>query len=423
MKITSRTKKIWDVVVIGGGPAGMMAATTAADTGATVLLLEKNQTLGKKLRITGGGRCNVTNNRPVNRDMLEKYPTEGKFLFSTFSQHGVSESINWFTSRGVELKEENEQRLFPVTDSAETIFETLYQALQKSGVDIESNSAVKNIVYKMTENQWEVQTVHQTFFTKSCILATGGLARPETGSTGDGFELLQQLGHTIVPNNFALVPLTLKNNWVRTLSGVTLSDIKLTIRAADRKHSVHTGKLLFTHVGVTGPTILNMSKTIGELLSYGSVTLLVDLLPQLDDTQLKEKLNTVLSEHSNKKIRNTLGSIIPAAVAKVVLEELLIAGDTPCHSVSKHDRVALRRYLKAMPLEVAGLLGSAKAVISAGGVDLTEVHFKTMESLLCPHLYIVGDLLNINRPSGGYSLQLCWSTGWVAGQHAGLGSK
>jgi len=411
--------RMWDVIVIGGGPAGMMAAATAGARGKRVLLLEKNPSLGKKLLITGGGRCNVTNNKPDIRTMQAQYKGAGKFLFSLFATHGVRESIDWFASRGVTLKEENEGRLFPTTNSARTIFDTLVAEMKKTGVVVQTKAGVKGVKRDKKSSAFLVTLLSgETLRAHTCIIATGGTSRPETGATGDAYQWLKSLGHTVVPNSFALVPLALKTGWTKKLAGITLTDIKLTIFADGKKHSAHDGKVLFTHVGITGPTVLNLSKTVGELLSHSDVTLMLDLFPKRDAGEFKTYLRQTLTEHSNKKLRNVLSEILPAALATAALHELSLSGDMPCHSVSTEDRTKLALFLKAIPLAVKGLLGEDKAIVSAGGVLLTELNMKTMESSIVPRLYIVGDLLNIDRPSGGYSLQLCWSTGYAAGSNA-----
>lgn len=410
--------QIWDVIVIGGGPAGMIAAATAAGRGKRVLLLEKNPSLGKKLLITGGGRCNVTNNKPVVREMLSQYKGAGKFLFSTFAQHGVAESIQWFKEHGVDLKEENEGRLFPTTNSAKTINDTLVAEVKSTGVSLKTRAAVKAIAWSKKDGLFSVTLESgEVLQSPSCVVATGGTSRPETGSTGDAYVWLKKLGHAVVPNDFALVPLTLKTSWNKKLAGLTLTDIKLSLFADNKKLGVHTGKLLFTHVGITGPTVLNLSASVGELLAHSEVTLMLDLFPLKDAGEFKTWLRTLLGNSSNKKLKNVLAEIVPTALATEVLKELGIDGNTACHSVLAEDRTKLALFLKAIPLEVKGLLGEDKAVVSSGGVVLSEITFKTMESKVVPHLYIVGDMLNVDRPSGGYSLQLCWSTGFVAGSN------
>lgn len=393
-----------------------MAAATAAARGKRVLLLEKNPHLGKKLLITGGGRCNVTNNKPEVREMLSHYKGAGKFLFSTFAQHGVAESIAWFKERGVELKEENEGRLFPTTNSAKTICDTLAVEVKKTGVVVKTKAVVKSIVYQKKDAVFSITLVSgEVLQSRSCVVATGGTSRPETGSSGDAYVWLKKLGQTVVPNNFALVPLTLKNAWTKKLSGLTLTDIKLTLFADNKKQSVHKGKLLFTHVGITGPTVLNLSKTVGELLAHSDVTLMLDLFPNQDAGEFKIFLRQLLVHNSNKKLKNVLTEIMPAALVSALLKELAVEGDTPCHSVTTAERTKLALFLKAIPLQIKALLGEDKAVVSSGGVPLTEINFKTMESKIVSRLYVVGDMLNVDRPSGGYSLQLCWSTGFVAG--------
>ncbi len=406
----------YDVIVIGGGPAGMIAAATAAKEGKRVLLLEKNPSLGKKLLITGGGRCNVTNNKPVIRTLAEQYKGASKFLFSLYSQFGVTETIDWFKTRGVEFKEENEGRLFPTTDSARTIFDALVKELEATNVTIHTKEGVESI--EREEEQFTVTTLTHTYICKSCIVASGGTSRPETGSTGEGYEWMRKLGHTIVPNNFALVPLVTKEPWVKHLAGITLPNIKITVFANEKKEIAVQGKLLFTHLGVTGPTVLNMSSRIGELLSYSTVTLQVDLFPHLDAGEMKTHLQNVLTEHSNKRVVNAIATLVPTALARTLCQRIELDEETPTHSVPSEKRKLLALQLKALPLTVTRLLGADKAVISGGGVALTEVDFKTMESKIVPRLFIIGDVLDIDRPSGGYSLQLCWSTGFVAGKNA-----
>ncbi len=428
----TKENKIWDVVVIGGGPAGMMAAGRAAELGCSVLLLEKNLTLGKKLLITGGGRCNVTNNQPNVRAMLAKYKGNHKFLFSAFSQFGVDDTLEFFNRRGMATKEEAEGRIFPVSNRAQSVLDTLVNYMKESGVEIQTNSAVVGFSFVKAKRRVSMDgtrrdSVESNFcirlenkeqiIARACIIATGGTARPETGSTGEGFGWLKKIGHTIVENNSALVPVALQDAWVKKIGGVTLKDIKLTTWQNGQKQDVQQGKLLFTHFGISGPTVLNMSKDIGDLLEQGEVVIKLDLFPQLDHEALKQELQTLLVAESNKKLKNTLSNLIPAALVTALLELAGINGETANHSVRHEERVKLVALIKNIPLNVKGLLGKDKAIVSSGGVDPKEVDFKTMQSRLVPGLYIIGDALNIDRPSGGYSLQLCWTTGFVAGSN------
>jgi predicted Rossmann fold flavoprotein len=418
VKTGSHAHTIWDVVVIGGGPAGMMAAGTAAERGRRVLLLEKNGSLGKKLLITGGGRSNITNNKPEVRTMLAKYKGASQFLFSAFSQFSVTDTLQFFNNRNMPTKEEAEGRVFPVSNKALSVWEALVSYMEEGGVTVSTSSPVVDISVEQDSKLIVITLKNKTNIkTKSCIVATGGTSRPETGSSGEGFLWLKKLGHTVQENNFALVPLALKDAWAKKLSGVVLPDVKLTTYQNGEKQEVHKGKLLFTHVGISGPTVLNMSREVGELLEYGEVTIMLDLFPKLDYGALKEKLQALLVEESNKKLKNTLVLFMPSALVPAVLELSKIDGETPCHSIRHEERIALISLVKAIPLHVKGLLGADKAIVSSGGVVLEEVNFKTMESRLVPNLYLVGDILNIDRPSGGYSLQLCWTTGFVAGSN------
>jgi predicted Rossmann fold flavoprotein len=405
----------YDVVVVGGGPSGMMAAARASERGKQVLLLEKNATLGKKLLITGGGRCNVTNNTPEVRTILARYKEGGKFLFSTFSQYAVHDTISFFEHRGVPLKTENEGRMFPQSDSAASIHGALLTYLAETSVTVRTHTSVTSITKE--GDHFTIHLGKGSVRAKNVVLATGGTSRPETGSTGEGISYAAALGHTTISHNFALVPVTLHDTWVPALGGVKLEGVRIGLYLDSKRRSVVNGKILFTHVGVSGPTILNMSKEIGALLVEGEVELRVDLFPTLDHGLLRARLTEVFGEESNKMLKNALRSFVPTALVAPLLMLLKLSGDTPCHSVRSEARAHIVSLLKAVTLHPSGLLGADKAVVSSGGVALPEVDFKTMESRVVPGLYLVGDVLNVDRPSGGYSLQLCWSTGFVAGSH------
>jgi predicted Rossmann fold flavoprotein len=406
---------MWDVAVIGGGPAGMMAAGRAAELGAKVVLIEKNATLGKKLLITGGGRCNVTNAEPDTKKLLAKFKKGAKFLPSPFSQWNNEDSISFFNAHGMPTKIEAGQRVFPASDSARSVWDVLVRYMKNGRVTVLSNSPVARLdtndglITKVTlKNGCEI-------LAKNFILATGGLSRPETGSTGDGFTILKELGHSVSDTNAALVPIALKDGWVKRAAGVSLPNVKITMYQNDKKQESGSGKILFTHVGLSGPAILNMSRDIGELLKYGDVVLELDLLQDKGPEKVNARLQEILKADINKKMKNVLGSVVPPALVPVMLELARINGDTPCHSITRTERLALAHTLKHLRVSVKGLLGLDKAVVTSGGVALEEIDWKSMRSLKYPNLYIVGDLLDIDRPSGGYSLQLCWTTGFVAG--------
>jgi len=411
-----KTGKIWDVVIIGGGAAGMMAAGRASERGKSVLLLEKNTSLGKKLLITGGGRCNVTNDKPEVSNLVNSYREAPKALFSLFSQFGVTSTLEFFHARGMDTKLEAEGRIFPASDRAASVWQVLVDNLNQQNVTVQTNTTVLGIE-AAADSLIQIRTKNGMETAKSCVVAAGGTSHPETGSTGDGFRWLKALGHSINENSFALVPVALKDTWVASVAGLTLADIRLNVWQDDKRQDGRRGKLLFTHFGISGPTVLNMSSKIGELLQYGEVRLELDLLPDLDHGQLKMELHKLLMSVINKKIKNSLTSLIPSGLVDIVLNLAQIDGEKANNSVTKEERTSLIKTLKALPLTVKQLLGADKAIVSSGGVKVDEVNFKTMMSKLVPNLYIVGDVLDIDRPSGGYSLQLCWASGFVAGDN------
>jgi predicted Rossmann fold flavoprotein len=408
-------EQVWDVIVMGGGPAGMMAAGTAAKKGRSVILLEKNESLGRKLLITGGGRCNVTNSEFDVRKFLEKFKTNGKYLFSAFSKWGVKETLDFFHQRGMETKVENELRTFPISNSAVSVWNVLVEYMKENNVTVLSHSPVKEIT-KVNDKLVGVKLKNNKIIRgKNIIVATGGTSRPETGSTGDGYKWLKDLGHVVVDPLPSLVPIAVRDPWVKRLSGVTLKDIKLTVFQNGEKQEWVKGKILFTHVGISGPTVLNMSKDVGELLKYGDVIISLDLLPQEDYGTLNLKLQELFKKHDKKKFKNALSNLIPSSIIPIVVELSQIDPELSCNKISRENRLGLVQLLKGITMTVDKLLGVEKAIISSGGVILDEVDFKTMRSRLYENLYLVGDILNIDRPSGGYSLQLCWTTGYVAG--------
>ncbi len=412
--------QIYDAIVIGGGPSGMMAAGRAAERGLRVLLLEKNDTLGKKLLITGGGRCNVTNAEMDTRVLLDKFKDNGKYLFSAFSKWGVQESLDFFHLREMATKIENEKRVFPVTDKAQSVWDVLVGYIKKSGVEVLSNSEVTGLLKEDGKIMGVKLKGKKVLLAKSVVLATGGKSRPETGSTGDGFVWLKDVGHTVIEPQAVLVPVSLKDEWIKRLQGATFQNIRLTLYQNGQKQESSAGKknskLLFTHFGISGPTVLNMSQDIGELLKYGEVVVGLDLFPDYGHDKVNTMLMDLFAKENKKKLKNALSTLVTSTMAAVIVELSGIDPDTTNSNVSREQRIKLISLLKLLPMNVKELLGTDKAIVTSGGVSLDEVDFKTMQSRLFPNLYLVGDILNIDRPSGGYSLQLCWTTGFVAGE-------
>ncbi len=383
----------FDVIVIGGGPAGMMAAGRAAERGKKVLLLEKNKTLGKKLLTTGGGRCNVTNNTPDPRTLLPRYGGAEQYLYSAFSQWDTKSTIDFFESRGMKTKVENEGRVFPVSNSAQSVLDVLLKYIEK--VTVKTNTAVEGL----DENGVKVKGKY--ILAKSYIIATG--------CAGECYPWLKALGHSIKEPIPSLVPLKTTDTWPKALQGLSFPDVKLTLYQSGLKEYVKKGKILFTHFGITGPTVLNMSGDATEYLRYGDVHIGVDFFPDLDHGKMNAKLQALFTENSNKFLANCLTEIVPKKLA-----EYLAPVEKRVHSVTREERMELISKLKDSRIKITGNVED-RAIVSAGGVALTEVDWKTMQSKIVPNIYLTGDVLDINRPSGGYSLQICWTTGFVAG--------
>lgn len=414
MKHSESKNKIYDAIVIGGGAAGMMAAGRAGQNGKKVLLLEKNKNLGEKLKITGGGRCNITNAESNQQLLLANYGQAKKFLHSCFSQFGVQDTFEFFASYGLPLVVQAGKRAFPKTEKASDVFRVLEKYLKQGGVEIISNIKVDKIIVK--DNKIEkIITNSQEFVAEKYILATGGKSHPETGSTGDGFTWLKNFGHTVKQPSPTVVPLAVKNDWVKKLSGVTLSNVKITFLVNDKKNLVLKGNILLTHFGLSGPLILNAAAKVADMLHDGDLSAKIDLFPNLDLGGLDKNLTKVFDDNKNKVLKNVFKLVVPSSVASVILNLIDIDPEVKIHSITKIQRKQMVNLLKALPVEIEGLMGFDKAVITDGGVTLNEINTKTMQSKKITNLYIVGDLLHINRPSGGYSLQLCWTTGFVAG--------
>ncbi len=416
--VTYMKQKHYDVIVIGGGPAGMMAAGRAAECGASVLLLEKNESLGKKLLITGGGRSNITNAEFDQHLFLAKFEKANKFLFSPLSRFGVQSTLDFFKALGMPTKVEAEKRVFPASDSAQSVWDALVKYMQKGQVTVMSHMEV--VSFEHTELAITGVRIRngEVYQAKAYILATGGKSRPETGSTGDGFKWLKAIGHKVANSRPALVPLRVRESWVHALSGLSFTDVKLSFFHKGQKQESKRGKLLFTHFGLSGPLVLNMSKSISEFLQYGEVMVSIDILPSTNAGECDKQIQELFSKQKNKQIKNTLDSLVPPLLVPALLEFAKVDPDKQVNSVTRDERLCLVESIKNLQMTVTSLMGVDKAVVTSGGVALEEVDFRTMQSRLYPTLYVVGDILNIDRPSGGYSLQLCWTTGFVAGTSA-----
>lgn len=409
----------YDVVVLGGGASGMMAAGTAASLGKRVLLIEKNKRLGEKLRISGGGRCNILNAESDEKVLLKKYGKAEQFLYGAFSQFSMKDAFNFFESQGLPLVIEAHNRAFPHTHKAEDVVKVLEGYMRKGSVDIVASSAVTKIIHG-SKHIDGVMCGSRVYTGNTYVVATGGVSHKETGSTGDGFTWLQDLGHAIKTPTPSIVPLQIKESWVHALAGITAPNVKVTFFVDTVKQFSVKGNVLFTHFGISGPLILNSAQKVSELLHTGDVTGAIDLFPSVDHGALEKEILAIFDAHKNKNLKNVIAELVPEGLAKGVsaLVDGLFSVEQKVHSITKEERKQLMHVLKAMPFTVLGLMGFDKAVVADGGVLLEEVDMKTMRSKVVDNLFITGDMLNINRPSGGYSLQLCWTTGYVAGKHA-----
>jgi len=407
----------FDVIVIGGGASGMMAAGTAASRGKRVLLLEKNRTLGEKLKITGGGRCNITNAEYDQEVLLRNYGTAKDFLYSPFSQFGIKDTFTFFESRNLPLIVEARKRAFPASHKALDVYKTMEKYIKTGGVTIKTDARVERIETKNGKITGVVASGKQ-YQAHSYIFATGGLSHPETGSTGDGFSWLQKIGHTVKKPTPTIVPLAVEDAWVKSLPGISLTFMKITFFADGKKAFSKTGKILFTHFGFSGPLILNSAGKVHDLLlGGGEVTARIDCYPDTELGALNDKIIAVFDTNKNKMLKNIFTEIVPPGTAQAILSLLSVDTSKKVHSITKEERKEIVHLLKALPATISGIMGFDRAVVADGGVDLREIDTRTMRSKKYENLFVTGDLLDITRPSGGYSLQLCWTTGYVAGQN------
>jgi predicted Rossmann fold flavoprotein len=399
----------------------MMSAAVASARGKKVLLIEKNTRLGEKLAISGGGRCNITNAEYDTRALLAHYGASADFLHSAFAQFGVQSAFDFFEERGLPLKVEALKRAFPASERAVDVVRTLVEALRARNVEVRTSTAITRIVVN-NGNIEKVIAGREEFTATSYILATGGLSHPETGSTGDGFAWLQNLGHAVSKPTPTIVPLATKEAWVRELSGGSVEGVKITfareaLPGEKPKKFTKSGKVLFTHFGISGPTVLNSAGKVADLLHEGTVMANIDLYPLVDIGNLDKQITELFDDNKNKSVRNAMKELLPPGTAQVFVTLAGLDPEKKVHSITKEERRALAHFLKAIPLTIEGLMGYDRAVVADGGLALAEVDTRTMRSKIVGNLFITGDLLNISRPSGGYSLQLCWTTGYVAGSN------
>ncbi len=403
------------ILVIGGGAAGMMAAIAAAEAGARVEVLERNAKVGRKLYITGKGRCNVTNHCSV-QEMLAAVPQNGRFLYSAVSRTTPEDVEKFFTDLGVPLKVERGNRVFPQSDRAADIIDALFYRLNRLRVPIHQERAVgldcqAGAVSAVRTEQGEISC-------KAVILATGGLSYPATGSTGDGYEIARSVGHTLIEPRPSLVALESEDAFCGAMQGLALKNVGLTVR--NRKGKIiyrDQGELLFTHFGLSGPLVLSASAHMRDF-SGDSYTCMIDLKPALDEATLDARLVRELSGNPNRDMDNLMGALAPRLLIPVLLERSGISGQRKAHDVTREERRRLVELFKSFPVNICGPRPIAEAIVTAGGVKVSEVDPKTMASKKVTGLYLAGEILDVDAYTGGFNLQIAWSTGRAAGESA-----
>ena len=399
----------YDVIVIGGGPAGMFAAITAAEQGSSVLLLERNDRLGKKLLITGKGRCNVTNNCTA-REVLENTPRNGRFLFSAMEAFPPERIMAFFEENGCPLKTERGNRVFPVSDRSQSVLECLKHRLNRLNVSIQTGKAIEILVQGSAVTG--VRTQQKDYEARSVILATGGMSYPATGSTGDGYALVRKLGHTVIEPEGSLVPLNTDGPDCPDMQGLSLRNVA--VKLLDKKGKVlykDFGELLFTHFGISGPTALSASAH----LKGDGCQLLIDLKPALELPKLQERILRDLDQYRNRTMENALTDLLPRSMIPVVLRKLNIPVSLQANSLRKEDRRALAELLKAFPVQILGKRPVEEAIITSGGIKVSEIDPKTMGSKLVDGLFLAGEVIDCDAYTGGFNLQIAWATAYAAG--------
>lgn len=413
----------FDVIVIGAGASGMMAAVSAAHLGAGTLLIEKNDALGKKLLLTGGGRCNLTS--ADNRDeLLAQIPVNGKFLYSSMANFDNKDIMDFFTSGGLKLKVEDKGRVFPVTDSSKSIVELFEAKLKKHGVKIKTGSAVTEILQREGKTYGVRTKQGEEFYAKCVIVACGGKSFPSTGSNGDGYALMKALGHSISPLYAAEVPIVCRNcgGFLAELSGISLQDVKLSVY--NKKNKVvasHEGDLIFTHFGISGPIALRCSGFVNSIMrkeKMETIRLSLDLIPQKSKGEILDELKSMARNSGEKELKSYLKADIPK---RLIAYRLKLAGISDGQKLKQLPEKKLEEFvvlLKGIELKSEGTLSLDKAFVTAGGVSIKEINPKTMESKLVPGVYACGEVLDVSGYTGGYNLTIAFSTGYTAGTFA-----
>ncbi len=404
------------VIVVGGGAAGMMAAIQSAKKGNQVLLLEKNERLGKKLFITGKGRCNVTNGCDIE-ELFGKVVTNHRFLYSSFYSFTNQDAIDFFEELGVPLKRERGDRIFPVSDHSSDVIRALDREMDRLGVDVRLNAEVKNLIIEDNCIIGVKMANGKTEKADSVIVTTGGLSYPSTGSTGDGFRWAKDAGHKVTELTPSLVPVHIKEEWCKQMMGLSLRNTGFKALVGKKKIYEEQGELLFTHFGISGPVVLSFSAYANKYLEKG-ITVILDLKPAMSKEQLDARILRDFADKINKQFKNSLDDLLPKKMIPIIIERSAISPEKKVNEITKEERTRLVTLLKEFDLTVTGLGNWREAIITKGGIAVKEIDPGTMESKLVSGLYFAGEILDLDALTGGYNLQIAWSTAYLAGQNA-----
>jgi len=419
---------LYDVIVIGGGPSGLMATIAAAENGASVLLIDKGDKLGRKLGISGGGRCNVTNAKQID-ELIHNIPGNGRFLYSSLAQFGNTDIMAFFEGMGIALKEEDRGRMFPVSDKAKTVVDALINRVKQSGVTIRVNSPVKRVLYTEGRTSGIELPNGEVIHSRCIILAVGGKSVPHTGSTGDGYAWAEQAGHTITELYPTEVPLTSDEPYIRSreLQGLSLRNITLSVwNPKGKRLTQHEGDLIFTHFGISGPVALRCSQYVVKTrkqFHVRTVTLTLDLFPDKSADEVYAETYQLSKNEPKKAIKNVLKAILSERMIPIILNKVNIAEATTYDNIPKQPWLDMAKLLKAFPIEVNGTLSIEEAFVTGGGVHLKEIDPKTMESTIMSGLFFCGEILDVHGYTGGYNITAAFSTGHTAGTHAAIEAK
>ena len=417
------------VLIIGGGPAGIIAGIRSAEEGNNVILLEKNDNLGKKLLITGKGRCNITSSLDIS-EFINNIPGNGRFLYSAFDNFNNNDIIELLKEEGLDVKEERGNRIFPMTDNARDVLNALLRRMKKLKIEIKLKSKVNKIIVEENKAVGIIYNDKEKLYADKIILATGGKSYPTTGSTGDGYTIAKELGHTINEIKPSLVPLEIyQKNECKQMQGLSLRNVGIKIIDSEKNKLIYEdfGEMLFAHFGVSGPVIISSSahlvryKNIEELLKNRRIILSIDLKSALTKEKLDDRILRDFNELKNRQVKNSLDKLLPQKMIPIVLDRLNIDKNKQVNEITKEERLKIIAILKNFKLEISGFRPIEEAIITAGGISIKEINPKTMESKIVQNLYFAGEIIDVDAYTGGFNLQIAYSTGYTAGGDVGAG--